>query len=424
MHPSENDPRGLAAFAPALLLLIVSFVINYIDRGNVSVAAPLIRAEFGLSDSQLGILFATFFVTYTAGQFLMGWLVDRWDATRLLAAGFLVWSLATALTGIVSGFVLLLAMRFILGLGESVAMPSGSKLLGMHLAEHHRGFASGALMSALRFGNAVGTLGAGLLMARYGWRPVFLWVGLVSLLWLPAWRKWRPTSHPRPAHADGAGPGFSDILRQRSFWGTVGGHFCSNYLFYFMATWLPSYLVIERHLTMSGMARTAGLYYSVDAASAVLTGWLQDFAIRRGRSVTFVRKAAMAIGFSTAAVGVTGSALAGADTYLWWLLAAGWGCGMTGPGLFTFPQTLAGRHTVGKWYGWQNGFANFAGVIGPALTGFVLQDTGSFLAPFGITAGLCLVGVFSWVFVVGRVQQVDWAAALQNVGAPTFEVKL
>jgi len=118
----------------------------------------------------------------------------------------------------------------------------------------------------------------------------------------------------------------------------------------------------------------------------------------------------MAIGFSTAAIGVTGSALAGANSYLWWLLAAGWGCGMTGPGLFTFPQTIAGRDAVGKWYGWQNGFANFAGVIGPSLTGFVLQGTGSFLAPFGITAGLCLVGALSWVFVVGRVEQVNWAA--------------
>ena len=408
MLEPNKDIRGLGAFAPALILLVIACVINYIDRGNVSVAAPLIRDEFGLSPSQLGILFASFFVAYTAGQFLMGWLVDRSDAGRILAAGFLVWSLATGATGLARSFAMLLAMRLVLGFGESAALPAASKILARHLAEHHRGFAAGALMSALRCGNAIGTLGAGLLMARFGWRPVVLWIGVASLLWLPAWQKWKPHGGQAAAVPSGHGPGFGDILRQQSFWGTVGGHFCSNYLFYFMATWLPSYLVMERHLSMGSMARTAGLYYFVDAVSAISTGWLQDIAIRSGHSVTFVRKAAMAIGFSTGGVGVVGCALAGEHTYLWWLLIAGWGCGMTSPGLFTFPQTLAGSHAVGKWYGWQNGFANFAGMIGPSLTGFVLQWTGSFLGPFGITAASCLVGVFSWVFVVGRVEQVNW----------------
>jgi MFS transporter, ACS family, D-galactonate transporter len=421
-HPQNEDSRKFLAFAPALILLVICFVINYIDRGNISVAAPLIRVEFGLSDSRLGILFATFFVAYTAGQFFVGWLVDRIDAAQVLAVGFLIWSLATACTGIVRGFVMLLAMRLVLGIGESVAMPSGTKLLAAHLAEHYRGFASGALMSALRCGNAVGTLGAGLLMASVGWRPVFLWVGLASLLWLPAWKKWRPRTERVAIHSQETGPGFSDILRQRSFWGTCAGHFSSNYLFYFMATWLPTYLVQARHLSMSQMARVAGLYYFVDAISAVSTGWLQDFLIRGGRSVTFARKSAMAIGFSMAAAGMIGCALSGPETYLPWMLAAGWGCGMTGPGLFTFPQTLAGARAVGKWYGWQNGFANFAGVIGPALTGFVVQGTGSFVAPFAITAGVCVCGVLAWVFVVGRVEKVDWTAKGVVVVAPANSV--
>jgi ACS family D-galactonate transporter-like MFS transporter len=417
MRQPTSEDRGLGAFAPALLLLVIACVINYIDRGNVSVGAPLIRKEFGLSDSQLGILFSTFFVAYTAGQFLIGWLVDRADANRILAAGFLLWTLATATTGVVGGFVMLLAMRLVLGFGESAALPAASKILAGHLAEHHRGFASGALMSALRCGNAVGTLGAGLLMARFGWRPVFIWVGLVGLLWLPAWMRWKPQNSYTPARAGTGGPSFSDILCRVSFWGTCAGHFCSNYLFYFMATWLPTYLVNARHLSMSQMARTAGLYYSVDALSAISTGWLQDLVIRSGRSVTVVRKGAMAIGFSTAAFGVAGCALAGSDSYLWWLLAAGWGCGMTGPGLFTFPQTLAGRHAVGKWYGWQNGFANFAGIICPSLTGFVLQSTGSFLAPFAITACICVIGVVSWVFIVGRVEPVQWGVPREAVVA-------
>ena len=421
----RHNPRPLGKFAVALALLTVSFIINYIDRGNISVAGPLIKSEFHLSAFQLGILFSAFFCTYTAMQFVIGWLVDRFDANWVLAAGFLIWSIATTATGLVSGFALLLALRLILGVGEAVALPCGSKILALHLAEHHRGFASGMVMSGLKWGNVIGTLGAGLLMASYGWRPVFIVVGLGSLLWLPAWWKWMPrcehapvhaTAHS-PGHAAEIGPGFGDILRQRSFWGTSAGHFATNYLFYFMITWLPTYLVLGRHLTMKEMAVVGGFYYTVDALAAVSTGWLQDFGIVKGYSPTLVRKSAMVIGFLMAAVGLIVGSLASAHAYLPWLLAAGFGCGMTGPGLYTFPQTLAGPEAVGKWYGWQNGFANFAGITGPALTGFVLQHTGSFLAPFAITAAICIGGALAWVFVVGRVEQVKWTAKTEDVVA-------
>jgi MFS transporter, ACS family, D-galactonate transporter len=408
MPRPADDSRSLVAFAPALALLAICVLINYVDRGNLSVAAPLLQRELGLSPSQLGILFAAFFTTYTAMQFVIGWLIDRFDVNRILAAGFLVWSLATATTGLLRGFALLLMMRLILGVGESVAVPAASKILARHLSEHHRGFATGVVMAALRCGNAVGTLGAGFLMAKFGWRPVFVGIGLVSLLWLPAWMKWMPRKGGFVADSVIPAPGFAEIFKQKSFWGTSVGQFCCNYLFYFMITWLPAYLVLERHLSMAAMARVAGLYYSVDAGSAIATGFLQDFCVRQGLTPTVVRKAAMALAFSISAVAVLGCAVAGPQTYLYWLMAAGIGCGMTSPGIFTFCQTLAGPHAVGKWYGAQNGFSNLAGVVGPALTGFVVQATGNFVMPFAITSLLCVVGGLAWVFLVGRIEQINW----------------
>jgi MFS family permease len=352
---------------------------------------------------------------------VVGWLVDRFDVNRVLAAGFLLWSLATALTGFVRGFALLMVMRLILGTGESVAVPSCSKIIARYLPEHRRGFASGSVMSGLRLGNAVGTFGAGFLMAKFGWRPVFIGIGLVSLLWLPAWKKWMPQGGGVSTNAMGAGPGYMNIFKQRSFWGTSAGQFCCNYLLYFMLTWLPTYLVLERHLSVAAMARVAGLYYLVDAASAISTGWLQDFWIRRGYTPTLVRKSAMAIAFVISAIGITGCALAGANTYVAWLMAAGVGCGMTSPGIFAFCQRLAGPQATGKWYGAQNGFSNLAGVVAPALTGFVLERTGNFVAPFGITAGLCIAGGLAWVFWVGRVEQIDWGrereTSIETAGA-------
>lgn len=188
-HHRHMESRRPGTFTLPLLLLGLCVFINYIDRGNLSIAAPLLKDELSISASQLGILLAAFFWTYTAMQFICGWLVDRFDVSRVLAAGYLIWSLATVTTGLVRGFVLLLAVRLMLGVGESVAFPACSKILACHLPEHRRGFANGVIAFAYRFGNAIGTLGAGLMMATYGWRPVFIGIGLISLLWLPAWIK-------------------------------------------------------------------------------------------------------------------------------------------------------------------------------------------------------------------------------------------
>ena len=186
---TADDSHISRAFTPVLLLLAMCLLINYVDRGNLSIAAPLLKDELGISASQLGVLLAAFFWSYTAMQFVCGCLVDRFDVNWVIASGYLLWSLATAATGIARGFAILLAMRLMLGIGESVAFPACSKILAAHLPEYRRGFANGVLQGALRCGNVVGTLGAGVLMVMYGWRPVFIGIGLISLLWLPAWDK-------------------------------------------------------------------------------------------------------------------------------------------------------------------------------------------------------------------------------------------
>src|SRR5262249_39580014 len=182
---SHMDPRKFGPFALPLLLLVVSVLINYVDRGNLSIAAPLLKGELGISASQLGILLSAFFWTYTVMQFVCGLFIDRFDVNRVLASGYLLWSLATAVTGVVNGFAMLLAMRLLLGIGESVAFPCYSKILARHVPEHSRGFANGAIVAGMKCGPVVGTLGAGILMAKYGWRPVFVGAGWLSLLWLP-----------------------------------------------------------------------------------------------------------------------------------------------------------------------------------------------------------------------------------------------
>ncbi len=367
----------------------------------------MLKDELHLSPLQLGILFSAFFWTYTALQFVMGKSVDRFEVNVVIAAGYLVWSLATVTTGFVRGFTMLLIMRLMLGIGESVAVPACSKILALHVPEYYRGFANGVVIAGMKCGPAVGTFGAGLLMAKYGWRPVFIGIGLVSLAWLPAWWKWMPRGQAVAESAVTA-VAIAVIVRERSFWGASAGHFSANYLLYVMVTWLPFYLVRERHLSIEVMAKFAGMYFLVDAVSAISCGWLSDLFIRRRYTPTFVRKSAMALGHTTAGIGIAACVVSGPHTYLAWLMAAAVGSGMTGSGIYAFAQTLAGPRATGTWTGLQNGFANLAGVIAPALTGFLVNRTGNFLAAFAITAAVSMVGSLGWVLAVGRLEQVVW----------------
>jgi len=406
------ESRKVGSFAVPLLLLALSVLINYIDRGNLSIAAPLLKDELGISVSQLGILFSAFFWTYTLMLFVCGCFIDRFDVNRVLALGFLLWSVATAATGIVHGFAMLLVMRLLLGIGESVAFPCYSKILAQHLPEHRRGFANGAIVAAMKCGPVVGTLGAGVLIVKYGWRPVFIGIGLLSLVWLPGWMNWMPRTTVS-AHS-GVCPRVIDVLRKRSFWATAAGGFCLAYPLYFMITWLPFYLAHEQHLAMHDMVNVAALYYTIDAAAALATGWITDLWISRGLIAGFIRKSAMALGWTIAAIGFLGCSSAGPHSYLAWLMVTGVGCGIGNSGIWAFSQTLAGPQAAGRWVGLQNGFANLAGVIGPALTGFIVDWTGHFRVALVITAGVCLLSGISWVFLVGRLEQVAWAQSAET----------
>jgi MFS transporter, ACS family, D-galactonate transporter len=393
-----------------LALLTVSVVINYIDRGSLSIAAPLLKEEFGLTPSQLGILLSSFFWTYAVFMVVAGWLADRLNVNWVLAAGFLVWSGATVATGFVHGFVALLAVRLILGAGESVAYPSYSNLLARHCAEHHRGFANAAIATGLGVGPAFGMFAGGMLMARFGWRVVFIGLGLVGLLWLLPWLKWMPRGQASSLSPIAAkAPSIFEILKQRSAWGTCAGLLSVNYTWYLVLTWMPFYLVRERHFSMDKMAEIIGAAYLLTAAFAAMSGWLSDHWIASGGSTTLVRKTFMAVGQSGSGMFLLFCVLASPAVAVACLLVAYAFCGICASNLFAITQTLAGPRASGKWTGIQNGFASLAGVLSPAVTGFVVNRTGQFLWAFVITAFVAVLGSLCWVFVVGSVKQVVWA---------------
>jgi MFS family permease len=396
------------SFTPALILLGLAIVINYVDRGNLSFAATNIQTELKLSSTALGFLLSAFFYSYMVMQFVIGGVVDRFGANRVLTAGLLVWSLATLATSFAGSFIALLGLRLLLGVGESVAFPCTSKLIAQNVPLERRGIANAVITAGLKFGPAVGALGAGLLIAKYGWRSVFLWLGMISLLWIPAWFRWKPLSPITSARETAGLVGYLQIFKQRYFWGCSAAHFCFNYLSYFLLTWLPAYFQHERHLSQAALSSAAGAFYLVDASAALFTGWFCDHLIKRGVDASRVRKGASAIGSFLAAAALLACAFAGGDTYYYWLLLAAAGSGAAGCGVFLFAQSLAGPRAVGQWSALQNGFGNFAGLIAPAFTGFLVDRTGHYFSAFAVTAAISVTGGLVWIFGV-RLAPVEWA---------------
>ena len=416
---TTHDAPRTPGMNRVLFLLSLSILINYIDRSNLSIAAPLIKGELGLSDWQLGTLLAAFFWTYGFMQIPAGWLVDRFDVKRVFATGFFVWSAATAMTGILHGFVALIIIRIILGVGESVAFPSYCKILGIHFTESHRGFANSAIMAGLGLGPAIGILVGGSVVARFGWRPFFLALGLGALVWLVPWLAWMPRRTRSAAPTTGATVGILDILRQRSAWGTCLGQFCVNYTLYFLVTWLPSYLVRGRHLSMSQMARVGGLVFFLSSISGIGLGKLSDRWIAVGSSPTRVRKTMLGVGQIGLGASMAAAAFAPQSIFIWVLAPAGIFLGMSGGNCWAVTQTIAGTRVAGRWAGVQNFVGNFAGAVAPMLTGYLLARTGQFYGPLVIAAVVSWIGALSWVFAVGPIEPVDWEKKLSR---PRFRI--
>ncbi len=408
---SEKSSSRVMTSTGLLILLVLSVVINYLDRGILSVSAPLLRRDLSLTPEQMGLLFSAFFWSYSVCQLLAGWLVDRYDVKRVFGAGFLLWSLATASIGAIAGFGSLLGARVVLGVGESVAYPAYSRILAQDYPEHRRGLANALLDAGSKIGPGLSTLAGGLLVDRFGWRALFVGVGLGSLTWLLPWVLWVPAgavTTQRDLYKD-RGPGFLDILRRREAWGTSLGMFCLGYVWYFLLSWLPSYLLSERGLSMRSMAVLGSLPFWAMAATSILGGWVSDRCIAGGSTVTRVRKTFVVGGLLLcSATLLPAAAVRSPGISILLLISSCSALGLFTSNVWAVTQTLAGPQAAGSWTGIQNAVGNLGGVVSPALTGFVVGRTGSYYLAFVMASAVLLLGAASYLILVGQIRALHW----------------
>jgi MFS family permease len=429
-HTVRNQNVATAAgseFEPAperwriLSLLLISAAMNYIDRGTLFVAAPALTQELSFSPAQMGLLFSSFFWSYAGFLIVAGWLADRYQVGSVLGAGYFVWSLTTVVMGFVSGLQALLLLRLLMGLGQSVSFPVYSRVIAEKFPINQRGLPNAMIDAAVKVGPALSTLVGGVLVARYGWRTMFIVLGGGGLLWLLPWYLWAPqgrsATNPKPVE----GPSILQICQRRDAWGTFVGNFCANYGYYFLLTWLPSYLVTERHLSMRMMAVLASLPFWASATASLLAGWTADRWIRRGASPTRARKMFVVSGLTFATLMFPAAIVTDLGVSVVLLVGAYCAFGFFSSNHWAITQTLAGQFAAGKWTGLQNGISNTAGVIAPLATGLIVSRTGNYYLAFLSASVILLVGAVCYLLVVGDVAPLRWCTEMPKLAKDGFQ---
>ena len=399
MASRADTARGTnARIGWIVALLALSVLLNYVDRGAIGVAAPLMKQELALSATGFGVAVSAFFWVYAPLCLVVGWLCDRFCVYRMFAAGLALWALSTMFTGFIHGLAPLIALRLLLGLGESIAFPGSSKIIAAEVPAERRGSANALIAAALAFGPAIGTLAGGTILAAAGWRPIFWIFGALTLLWLLPWHLISaplrspslrsPVTQPLP---------FATLLKIRELWLMGVAHFCSNYGFYFLLAWLPLYLVKTLHFSLTEMTLVTTLGFVAQGVSALALGRWSDARVRSGADEGVLRRRMLLSAQTLLALAIAGLWLASG---LWhvaaWLVVAGLAIGGISANIFAAAQIFAGPRRAGSWVGVQNAVGNCAGIVGPLITGVIIDQVGGYGWAFAVAAAVSALGALWW----------------------------
>jgi predicted MFS family arabinose efflux permease len=303
----------------------------------------------------------------------------------------------------------LIACRVLLGIGESIYLPGGTKIVSVLFEPRERGLPCGIFDSGTRAGLFLGAPVVAWLIVLFGWRKMFFFVGFSALLWLIPWLMVFPSrlsgrrqrlAAPRSSEA------FRDVLkhlRSRNLIGICLGFFCFDYYWYLLLTWLPDYLVTVRHLTILKAGLYASLPYFVWGISEPLGGWIADRLIRWGWDETRSRKGLITVAFISGLLLIPAARVHDPHAAIILLMGASL-VGLATGNLFAIIQSCAPPEDVGVWTGFENFVGNVGGVIAPSATGLLIARSGSYFPGFALAALVLLTGLLAYWFIVGELK--------------------
>ena len=390
-------------------LLFSASIINYLDRAAISFALPLISRDFHLTPETKGLLLSSFFWSYALMQVPIGWCADRFNLRWLYAGAFALWSLAQGLTGLAGSLEVLIGFRILLGVGESIYLPGGVKIISLLFTGRDRGLPSGLFDFGTRTGLILEGILVPWLLVRYGWRHTFLLLGFAAMVWMVPWlcvfpRRMQPPKlavvSPAPAASI---PIRWSALLNRNLLGICLGFFCFDYYWYILVTWLPDYLVTIRHLSIVQAGFYGSLVFFTFGVSEPIGGWIADRLIRRGWDETRTRKGIVTVAFFMGLFLIAAVHASNTGTAIWLLIAAAL-VGLATGNLLVILQCCAPFEKVGIWTGAENFAGNLAGVIAPLAVGLLIRRSGSYVPGFELGAIILLAGLLAYWFVVGELK--------------------
>jgi ACS family D-galactonate transporter-like MFS transporter len=409
-----------------LVMLFLTVVINYLDRSNLSVAAPDLGRDLRLDSVHKGMLLSAFGWAYAGFQIPGGWLVDRIKPRILFAAICGLWSLATLLQGFAGTFLLLFGLRLLVGMFEAPSYPLCNRLVTTWFPDRERAGAIGFYTSGQYVGLAFLTPVLVITEKHLGWQHLFMLTGACGLIWAAIWywRYRRPgesrrinsleieyiqaeaSTSPTPATPEKFR--WNDlklILSKRKLWGIYLGQAAVNSTLWFFLTWFPSYLVDYRHLDFIKAGFLASLPFLAAFCGILSSGFLSDWLMRSGVSISTARKAPIIIGLLLCTSIVGANYTQSPAMIILFLTIAGFGNGFSSIA-WVLVSSLAPKRLLGLTGGAFNFFGNLSSIMVPLAIGFLVR-AGSFAPALVFVAGLALAGALSYIFVVGRVERIE-----------------
>ena len=392
-------------------LLFAASLINYFDRQTLAFALPILGQEFKLDAVQKGWIASAFFWTYALMQIPMGLAVDRFNLRWVYAGAFALWSFAQGMTGFVGSLWMLIVCRMLLGIGESIYLVGGTKIVSLFFPLAKRGLPCGVFDAGTRTGLVLEGLTIGWMLDKFGWRATFAIVGFAALIWLVPWflatpRQMRDPSPPetQPRQKFNWGE-VGALLRNRDMLGVLLGFFCFDYYWYFLITWLPSYLYDVRQLTILKSAIYTSLPMLVFGVCLPLGGWFADRLIGLGWDSARTRKSIITFAFLSGLLIIPAAHVDSANAALAFIML---GCvvGLSGPNQLVLLQGCAPPEKIGLAVGVYNFVGNIAGILAPVITGIVIKMSGgSYTSAFVLAAVMLAASTLSYWFIVGPMRQ-------------------
>ena len=408
------------------VLLAVGVLVNYLDRISVSVAAPQLQKELGLSPEQIGLLLSAFFWSYSLAQLPSGLLLDRFGVTRVGRAGAFLWTLASTLTALSTGYLGIFVARMLLGVAEAPGMISCQKATGYWFPRHERSRSTAVFDSAAKFANVIGVPLVAFFVVRFGWRWGFGITALMSIAYFFAyWVLYRDPSEDKNLgaaeytyiRAGGAvkeGPSgigqinmLGYVLGNRKVWAHTIGYSAYGYSFYLFLTWLPGYMVQTLHMTiLKSAAFTIIPWMCASLADLFIGGFVVDFCIARGVEESKARKIFI-LGGMMAGLAVFGISMTQDPFWaLVWISIALSGVSAAAPVASSVVSLISPRGGTATVGGFTNFVNNLMGVVAPITTGFIVGWTKSFSGAFLVAGIVLLVGILAYGFMLGRIEPI------------------